>query len=175
MLVLLIALVLRICLLPTPLVSGESMDDTLHHGPYLIVTNWHHNMNDIPDYGQIVIINSRVNRARTWGADVKEPWMSYASVFHKVAQTTDVWGKRVYGLPVDVLEVHGGHVRRTGEQRHEPYTRDPHRNFTRSTPVIVPGGHVIVLGGNRHHSSDSRFYGPVPVDHIFGFVSYAIS
>src|SRR3712207_6863967 len=34
-------------------VSGESMEDTLHNGQYLVVTKWQHIMRDIPDYGQI--------------------------------------------------------------------------------------------------------------------------
>ena len=46
----------------------------------LIVTKWQHIMRDVPDYGQIVIIDSRVNRERTWTDDVKEPLMNYASV-----------------------------------------------------------------------------------------------
>ena len=141
-LALIIAMVIHIFLIQPTRVSGESMDDTLHNGQYLIVTKWHHIMNEMPDYGQIVIIDSRVNR--------------------------------VIGRPGDVLEFKDGHVWRNGEQLQEPYTKDPKMNFTRSTPVIVPDGHVFVMGDNRNHSSDSRFIGPVPVDHILGFVSYAI-
>ena len=173
-LALIIAMVIHIFLIQPTRVSGESMEDTLHNGQYLIVTKWQHIMRDVPDYGQIVIIDSRVNRARTWVDDVKEPLMNYASVFNKAAQTNDVWVKRVIGLPGDVLEFKDGHVWRNGEQLQEPYTKDPKMNFTRSTPVIVPDGHVFVMGDNRNHSSDSRFIGPVPVDHILGFVSYAI-
>jgi signal peptidase I len=33
---------------------------------------------------------------------------------------------------------------------------------------VVPEGHVFVLGDNRHHSSDSRRWGPVPIEHIEG-------
>ena len=155
-------------------VSGESMEDTLHNGQYLIVTKWHHIMNEMPNYGQIVIIDSRVNRVRTWVDDVKEPLMNYASVFNKSAQTNDVWVKRVIGRPGDVLEFKDGYVWRNGEKLQEPYTKDTKMNYTRSTPVTVPEGHVFVMGDNRNHSSDSRFIGPVPVDHILGFVSYAI-
>ena len=150
-LALIIAMVIHIFLIQPTRVSGESMEDTLHNGQYLIVTKWHHIMNEMPNYGQIVIIDSRVNRARTWVDDVEEPLMNYASVFNK-----------------------DGHVWRNGEQLQEPYTKDTKMNYTRSTPVTVPEGHVFVMGDNRNHSSDSRFIGPVPVDHVLGFVSYAI-
>ena len=148
-LALIIAMVIHIFLIQPTRVSGESMEDTLHNGQYLIVTKWHHIMNEMPNYGQIVIIDSRVNRVRTWV-------------------------KRVIGRPGDVLEFKDGYVWRNGEKLQEPYTKDTKMNYTRSTPVTVPEGHVFVMGDNRNHSSDSRFIGPVPVDHILGFVSYAI-
>ena len=123
-LALIIAMVIHIFLIQPTRVSGESMEDTLHNGQYLIVTKWHHIMNDMPEYGQIVIIDSRVNRVRTWVDDVKEPLMNYASVFNKSAQTNDVWVKRVIGRPGDVLEFKDGYVWRNGEKLQEPYTAD---------------------------------------------------
>ena len=173
-LALIIAMVIHIFLIQPTRVSGESMEDTLHNGQYLIVTKWHHIMNEMPNYGQIVIIDSRVNRARTWVDDVEEPLMNYASVFNKAAQTNDVWVKRVIGRPGDVLEFKDGHVWRNGEQLQEPYTKDTKMNYTRSTSVTIPEGYVFVMGDNRNHSSDSRFIGPVPVDHVLGFVEYAL-
>ena len=173
-LALVIAMLIHIFIVQPTRVSGESMENTLQNGEYLIVTKWQHILREDPDYGQIVIIDSRVNRARTWMDDVKEPLMNYASVFSKDAQTNDVWVKRVIGKGGDTLEFKDGHVWRNGQELQEPYTKDPTMNFSRSTPVKVPEGYVFVMGDNRNHSSDSRFIGPVPIDHILGFVKFAL-
>ena len=61
-------------------------------------------MRDVPDYGQIVIIDSRVNRERTWTDDLKEPLMNYVSVIDKSDSNKDVWVKRVIGKAGDTLE-----------------------------------------------------------------------
>jgi signal peptidase I len=36
---------------------------------------------------------------------------------------------------------------------------------------VVPAGHVFTMGDNRHNSSDSRTWGPVPLDHVKGRIS----
>ena len=55
-----IAMVIHIFFLQPTRVSGESMVPTLHNGEYLIISKMGHIMGDVPDYGDIVIIDSRV-------------------------------------------------------------------------------------------------------------------
>ena len=42
-------------------------------------------------------------------------------------------------------------------------------------PLKVPAGHVVVLGDNLNVSDDSRAFGPVPVEQIYGRVVNAPS
>ena len=168
-----LALLIHIFIVQPPRVSGESMESTLHNKDFLVVTRWSHIMKETPNYGDIVIVDSRVNRPRSWVDDVKEPFMHYVAFFDKSAQGNYAWVKRVIGLPGDTLEFKGGYVYRNGEKLDEPYTNEPGKmKFERSTPVVVPEGYVFVMGDNRNHSSDGRFIGPVPIDHILGKVAF---
>lgn len=39
-------------------------------------------------------------------------------------------------------------------------------------PLVVPPGEVFLLGDNRDASDDSRYWGTVPIDHIYGKVLF---
>ena len=61
-----------------------------------------------------------------------------------------------------------------GETRHGMVALPAPRDFPeeRGDPYVVPPDAVFVLADNRSNGSDSRFYGPVPLDHIIGRPSF---
>ncbi len=118
-----------------------------------------------PGYGDLVIIDSRVDRQRTIVDRVIESPL-FALFIHR--ERDHMWVKRVIGLPGDSLEFIMGSVYRNGELLPESYIKS--KVATEHNPVVVPDGHVYVLGDNRNHSSDSRQIGPVPLRNIQGRV-----
>ena len=76
--------------------------------------------------------------------------------------------KRVVGLPGETVEIHRGTVKIDGEALEEPYLEE--RDLSSLGPVLVPPDSYFVIGDNRDGSSDSRHWGPVPLENIVGKV-----
>lgn len=76
--------------------------------------------------------------------------------------------KRVVGLPGDTVEARDRKLYVNGRLLQEPYIPprcDGTEDFLR---VTVPSDHVFVMGDNRCDSTDSRVFGPIPVDLLVG-------
>ena len=76
--------------------------------------------------------------------------------------------KRVIGLPGDTIEVRASAVYVNGNQLQEEYVRTDARDYQAYPSVTVPEGSYYVMGDHRSSSNDSRHWGCVPAELIFG-------
>jgi signal peptidase I len=76
--------------------------------------------------------------------------------------------KRVIGVPGDAVEIVDGTVILNGKRLEEPYLIDVNRDRMSMPRRVVEAGHYFVLGDHRNSSNDSRSWGTVPRDAIYG-------
>ncbi len=76
--------------------------------------------------------------------------------------------KRVVGLPGDELEIRYGSLYVNGQRLDEPYLKAEFRDRDSLRRETVPAGQYFVLGDHRNSSNDSRNWGFVPGDLIYG-------
>jgi signal peptidase I len=168
-----VALFVLTFLLQPFLIPSESMEHTLLVGDFLLV-----NMQEFAPAG-------RLSRALLPYRPVER---GDIVVFHHPEPSYLV--KRVVGVPGDRLHIEDGRVTVNGVGLSEPYAvfepatpnsfrdnfpatmyTDPQVDpdwwrqmvsLTHNGDLVVPPGQYFVLGDNRNHSKDSRFWGFVP-------------
>ena len=176
--VLLLVLVLRSFLVEPFQIPSGSMLPTLKIGDFILVNKF--------TYGiRLPVTNTRV-------LELNEPERGDSMVFRFPEDTRLNFIKRVVGLPGDrlryenkVLYINGkpapqqfvaalpaGNPERKllketlGDVEHEIYNSlEPGQNMRE---VVVPEGHYFVMGDNRDHSNDSRYWGFVSEELIVG-------
>ena len=124
-----LAFCIRTFIVEPYLVSGTSMVPTLENRERLLVDKFVYFFGE-PKKGEII-------------------------VFKYPSDTTRDFIKRVIANGGDTLEIIDGKVFVNGSQLNEPYIKEPfHSNYRK---VVVPQGHIFVMGDNRNNSEDSRF------------------
>jgi signal peptidase I len=91
-------------------------------------------------------------------------------IFRAPTNEKENYVKRVIGLPGEWVEVKGKTVLINGKALDEPYAlyepgSQPRVHFG---PEKVPQNRLFVMGDNRDNSFDSRSWGFLPVENVFG-------
>jgi signal peptidase I len=76
--------------------------------------------------------------------------------------------KRVIGLPGDTVRLVDGEVYVNGVRLREPYILPEYRGHQTLLPETVGENEFYVLGDHRNSSNDSRSWGTVPREYIYG-------
>lgn len=127
---------------------SSSMRETLLPGDYFVSNTWKYR-DRLPVRGELIVF-----------LFPGDPSIKYV--------------KRVIGLPGDTVEIKQGIVRVNGQALQEAYVKPENnvRTGSMDATFVVPGESFFVLGDNRDHSNDSRYWGFLPKDQLHGSVEY---
>lgn len=175
-----LALLIRTFIVQAFKIPSGSMKETLQIGDHILVNKFSYGIKfphlkipftgkTDPHYGKIIV-------------PLGEPKSGDIIVFKFPEDPEKDFIKRVIGVAGDVVHIRSKKVYINEESLNDTYgihtdnrivprTSQPRDNFG---PVTVPEGKVFVMGDNRDHSYDSRFWGFVDLDAIKGkaFIIY---
>ena len=123
-------------------VEGNSMLPRLHDSERVFVNKFLYRVSDI-ERGDII-------------------------VFWYPGNTSKSFIKRIIGLPGETLEIRSGLVSLDGKPYREPYVPPAFEDRSDFGPVKIPDNHYFVMGDHRNTSNDSRSWGTLSANLIFG-------
>ena len=167
---LLLALFIRTFFVQAFKIPSGSMETTLLIGDHILVSKFAygtHIPNEIPFlkiklFDDIILFSSQPERG-----DI--------IVFKFPKDETRDFIKRVIGVPGDLLEVRRQKIFINGkpyEDLHARHTKLPSDSSLVPRddfgPILVPEGHVFMMGDNRENSQDSRYWGFLDIKKVRG-------
>lgn len=93
-------------------------------------------------------------------------------VFHYPRDPEKSYIKRVIALPGDSLRIDDGRVYVNDVRVDESYVPKRYRDGRSMPEIVIPQGNYFVMGDHRSISSDSRDFGPVERDLIYGKAAF---
>ena len=81
--------------------------------------------------------------------------------------------KRVVGLPGETIEIRMGHVYIDGQDLPDQFVPSGYLDGSNSAPRRIPSDSYFVMGDHRDSSNDSRVFGPVSRQFIYGKAVFA--
>lgn len=168
-----IAAVIATFIVDIPTVAGMSMYPTLLDKDRVMVWKFPYSLvmhHDSTHYGDVVIIDSRVWRHRSFKDHLNDNKIAALVDFIVKGDKNEIlYIKRVIGKEGDHLTfTTDGKLIRNGQEIEEGYISEVEGVEQKFLSVEVPKGYVYVTGDNRGNSVDSREFGPVPVENIVG-------
>ena len=163
-----LALFIRTFVIQAFKIPSGSMEPTLRIGDHLLVNKFIYGIK-LPVWRRTIV-------------PVTTPERGDVIVFiYPVDQGKD-FIKRIIGLPGERIEFLDQQLLVNGQPVEDPFGYYSEKKSTaenpdsggRSWPVLIPEGHYFVMGDNRDHSYDSRFWGPVSSELVKGkaFIIY---
>lgn len=179
-----LALAVRYFLGTPTLVQQQSMQTTFMPGDRLILNRWIKTTKGEFKRGDIITFEAPSQSIVSLAdVDYEKPVAIYNN------EPTSFWGKfvkyvleinkisyikRIIAVAGDHIEIKDEKVYLNGEELEEVYLDEGVKTDLGSAGVysdlIVPEGYVFVMGDNREHSTDSRYFGCIPVSKIEGKV-----
>ena len=158
----LLALFIRTYIVQAYKIPSGSMLETLQIGDHLLVNKF--------------LYGVKLPFSDTQRMAVRDPQRGDIVVFKYPEDESKDFIKRIIGIPGDTVEIVNKVVYLNGEpfkipaEQHQdplvyPAELQPRDNLG---PVTVPAGSYFVMGDNRDHSLDSRFWGFVKREKILG-------
>lgn len=166
---LVVAVLIKIFLVQPFYIPSESMVPTLLVDDRVMVSKLNYRFGE-PQRGDVVVFENGVDTDESLPEAVVRAVLEALGI--RTSGAEDLI-KRVVAVAGDEVEIRDNRLLVNDVVAAEPYLAD-HVDMPNLAPQTVPSGHVWVMGDNRDESSDSRTFGPVPIDSIVGEAVFRI-